>query len=520
MKPAAYLLAVGAALALGHASLVAQMSNPATTEFPIHPIAIESLSTLPSGTLSFSTLSDTVPDNSVGVRRSIGVSHHNRLGVQGVQFTLVYPATGLKVKRIEAGADLPSPGAWTIDYQVHNARSGSEVTVIAFGSDTTVNLPEGDHRDCFRVVFDLPDLKLCGGTTRSAIMPMTLGLTHVESALANRYGQSAGLVAGDSVMRLAVFDAGTRGDIDCAGGLDLAGMLQVADAVAGRRELDASQFGRADLAPWHGEATDMDANKGRLDVEDLKLMAHALLLEEWPDGVPVTSPDAASGGSSIPPTSPDATVACTVTRAGLAVSMDNLVPVKGLQLAISAGMIPEGVHALPASRVADGFEVEQVMRDGELRLMIFPVGGAATLPGDGPILTIPFTIDRMPSDPAVTALAVGDGDRRLVVKSAIESGIASVDDRAGAEGALAIEGAPNPSAGTFTLRYAVARRSTVTIALHDALGREVARPLDGASTTPGEHTIGIDASALPAGMYICTIASEDGRSATRVAIVR
>jgi hypothetical protein len=520
MKPTAYLPAVGAALALGHASLVAQMSNPATTEFPIHPFPIASVSTPPSGTLSFSTPFDTVPDNTAGVRRSIGVSHHNRLGVQGVQFTLVYPATGLKVKRIEAGADLPSPGAWTIDYQVHNARSGSEVTVIAFGSDTTVNIPEGDHRDCFRVVFDLPDLKLCGGATKSAIMPMTLGLTHVESALANRYGQSAGLVAGDSVMRLAVFDAGTRGDIDCAGGLDLAGMIHVADAVAGRRQLDASQFSRADLAPWHGGTADADAGKGLLNVADLKLMAHALLLEEWPDGVPVTSPDAASGASAIPPASPDATVACTVTHAGLAVTMNSLVPVKGLQLAISAGMIPEGARALPASRVADGFEVEQVVKDGELRLMIFPSSGAAILPGDGPILTIPLTIDRMPSDAAMTAAAVGDDNRRLVVKSAIESGIASVDDRDGAGGVLAIGGMPNPSTGTFTLRYAVARRSTVTITLHDALGREVARPLVGAPTPPGEHTIAIDASDLPTGIYLCTIASEEGRSATRVAIVR
>ena len=370
------------------------------------------------------------------------------------------------------------------------------------------------------MVFDTPDLKLCGSTPGDDMVAMTLGLGRVASSLANRYGQSARLVAADSVMRLAVFDAGARGDVDCAGGLDLLGVLHVADAVAGRRSLDASQRERADLAPWRGTEHGTEHGGAALDAADLKLMARAILLGEWPDGVPVTPPGIPTEGSATPTLSPEGTVTATITPTGIVVAMNNLLPVKGLQLAIDAGTIPEDARAVAASRIAEGFAVEQVMKDGELRLMIFPTNGVPIPPGDGTLLTIPLAIAGPPAEPKLIAMAAGDDGRRLTMTSGTATEIAGVDDRADAAGPPAMAVAPNPSAGSITLSYRLATRSAVTIALYDALGREVARPLDGARSEPGTHTIGIDAGDLPAGVYLCTITSAGRGSTARLVIAR
>ena len=61
---------------------------------------------------------------------------------------------------------------------------------------------------------------------------------------------------------------------------------------------------------------------------------------------------------------------------------------------------------------------------------------------------------------------------------------------------------PNPFNGSTTFSFAVERTAWVTLAVFDALGREVAVPHDG-MVPPGVHEVTWDAADLTTGRYIC-----------------
>ena len=78
---------------------------------------------------------------------------------------------------------------------------------------------------------------------------------------------------------------------------------------------------------------------------------------------------------------------------------------------------------------------------------------------------------------------------------------------------------PNPAASRATLRFGLAEEAVVRLAVYDALGREVAVLLDGpAGAGIAEHAV--DASALPAGLYVARLVSAGRTETVRVSVVR
>ncbi len=63
---------------------------------------------------------------------------------------------------------------------------------------------------------------------------------------------------------------------------------------------------------------------------------------------------------------------------------------------------------------------------------------------------------------------------------------------------------PNPFNPATTMQYVLPRRSAVTIAVSDAMGREVARLVD-ATVDPGRHSTTFNGAALPSGIYFVTM---------------
>ena len=61
--------------------------------------------------------------------------------------------------------------------------------------------------------------------------------------------------------------------------------------------------------------------------------------------------------------------------------------------------------------------------------------------------------------------------------------------------------APNPFGGSTRLGIVVAEAGIVRVSVFDALGREVARLVDG-PLAPGRHAVTFDGSSLPAGVYV------------------
>ncbi len=78
---------------------------------------------------------------------------------------------------------------------------------------------------------------------------------------------------------------------------------------------------------------------------------------------------------------------------------------------------------------------------------------------------------------------------------------------------------PNPSSGYTTINYTLPTSSSVTITLHDILGREVLRREMGVQSE-GEHEESLDVSELPIGSYIVKISTNQEVFTSRISVVR
>ena len=79
---------------------------------------------------------------------------------------------------------------------------------------------------------------------------------------------------------------------------------------------------------------------------------------------------------------------------------------------------------------------------------------------------------------------------------------------------------PNPFRSETRLTLSVDAATTMTVAVHDALGRRVALIHDG-DVRPGTYTLRVDAGQLPSGLYLVRATNGRGQSATRsVSLVR
>ena len=77
---------------------------------------------------------------------------------------------------------------------------------------------------------------------------------------------------------------------------------------------------------------------------------------------------------------------------------------------------------------------------------------------------------------------------------------------------------PNPVADAATFAFSVTEATEATLVIYDALGREVARPVDG--TVEGAVEAQFDAAALPAGLYVARLVAGDRVETTQLSVIR
>lgn len=99
--------------------------------------------------------------------------------------------------------------------------------------------------------------------------------------------------------------------------------------------------------------------------------------------------------------------------------------------------------------------------------------------------------------------------------------VAGVNDRPdGGLSDVAIEGVtPNPAGETVTVRFSVARRSDVLLAIYNARGEEVERLVDSA-IEPGEHEISLNTGKLTESAYFVRLESARSTVSTQFTVVR
>ena len=89
-----------------------------------------------------------------------------------------------------------------------------------------------------------------------------------------------------------------------------------------------------------------------------------------------------------------------------------------------------------------------------------------------------------------------------------------------AEGlALTLQASPNPLSNVGMVSFGLEQPGNVVISLYDALGRHVALLAEG-RYGPGRHTVGVDASSLPPGVYVVRMSAGDTARTAALTVVR
>ena len=77
---------------------------------------------------------------------------------------------------------------------------------------------------------------------------------------------------------------------------------------------------------------------------------------------------------------------------------------------------------------------------------------------------------------------------------------------------------PNPATDAATLRFAVEEAGAATLVVYDALGRVVARPVDG--VVEGAMEVPLDVAGLPAGLYVARLVTATRTETVRLTVAR
>ena len=79
---------------------------------------------------------------------------------------------------------------------------------------------------------------------------------------------------------------------------------------------------------------------------------------------------------------------------------------------------------------------------------------------------------------------------------------------------------PNPSTGNVTIEYNLNKSELVEISLHDNFGKLVYSLKNRAPHDAGVYKITFNGVELPAGIYFCTLRTENGQKTEKLLIVR
>jgi hypothetical protein len=479
-----------------------------------------------------------IMDNRADVYKTyVGVKYSGGTPLQGIQFKVTAPNTVLKLKKVELGPTITNPLDWNFDYEITNAASGSEALVILYGRDTTVNIPAGTYDSLFRVSYDVKDIKVCNGAPSGDSVHTEMYVHSVQSALATNLGESAGVQPDpnrDSAS-FNVFNSSSRGDVNCDDRVDVLDLLETIDVVLGRKTFAPWQFNRADLAPWSPTWTpsgvqffDDGTNYGdnQINVQDVVLMANAILNENWPDGIQLSKtveggeatgdvPSNVVAGASIF----DVKFIYTIARNGIDVQMNNLVPVKGIQMKLKAGDAPEDLKALLNGTIEKDFTVQKKVVDGEVRILIYSLSGESFDVSNGLLMQLPYAVSNPNAIAVIEPITVGGADNQPLKVEYEVRNVASVE-RDAAASAFSLANVPNPFKATTTINYSLKSAMNVSLTVTDEKGGEVARLVDNAHQSAGDHKAEFNASQLPSGTYFYTLTAGGVSVTQRMVVAR
>ena len=129
------------------------------------------------------------------------------------------------------------------------------------------------------------------------------------------------------------------------------------------------------------------------------------------------------------------------------------------------------------------------------------------------------TLASDPSGPYTVTLVAEPGSVPVPTAAAVDLASFSITKAAaGLRAAAPLTAHPNPAAERAVLRFARAEAGEATLVVYDALGREVARPVDGA--VAGVVEVVLDAGDLAPGVYVARLATASATETVRLTVAR
>ena len=191
--------------------------------------------------------------------------------------------------------------------------------------------------------------------------------------------------------------------------------------------------------------------------------------------------------------------AASVLTAGSTYSFANVVVGNGQMIPPNTFPDAPSVFALVSGSASAGQSIGTVLANTQ-------VVAAVVLDRDGTL----FGSVRGGGTAAANAQALGEA-------LAVLYGTASEDGTDPSD--LAVTAAPNPVVGVGTVSFGVAEFGDVSVALYDALGRQVAVLAEG-SYAPGRHAVSLPTAGLPAGLYVVRVSAAGVAQTARLTVVR
>ncbi|MBS1914493.1 MAG: T9SS type A sorting domain-containing protein [Bacteroidetes bacterium] len=123
----------------------------------------------------------------------------------------------------------------------------------------------------------------------------------------------------------------------------------------------------------------------------------------------------------------------------------------------------------------------------------------------------------VPGEYAVDYSSNPNGTVQMFARNAEISGVEEAQTGGSVEHSMV---APNPSHGTTTIRFSLAKPQAVTVTLTDARGNVVATLANGTMMNAGDASVEFDAAALPNGIYFYAIRSGSSLETGRLVVAK
>jgi hypothetical protein len=465
-------------------------------------LAVTGIGVSQGGTLQFASTTRTRFDNSTNYLDSLQLVNYVGQPLKALQLRFI--TNGLLIVRsVSRGLDIPSPqfsfssviarGPAELDGSSHDT---IKIVIYGTGSNTLPggSAPGSNYLSLVRFGYDV--VNISDPDQQSA----PVYLTAVLGSLVN--GTDAGVTAGPQQV-VTVNNRTQLGDNNNDDRVDILDLLRVVDHILNRITLTGDDFTRADIAPWTtgnpGPAPD-----GVVNVQDLAVLQNVILTGQYPSGDPVARPivlPAIVAGNGLNKLNPgvDAKVTFHLTATGIAVRLENAVPVKGMQIEFgNVPFVPANLSI--ATSLGSGFSklVSQT-----LRVLLYDEAVTILPAGDRIVANIPFSLVN-PADVTLENLVVAGADNRQLRRVESELALTAAEELP-TDYAL-LQNYPNPFNPTTNIKFSVPQTSDVRVSIYNLLGQEV-RTLFAGQMDRGTRVVewnGLDNNGRPlsSGTYV------------------